>query len=78
MKYFSEDSEEKMFFVLENRGITDNRLISRPIHILNQEYDDTEISVPITIDLKKMILNILTKKRKVYLSFTGYEPISLI
>lgn len=37
IKYFNDDSDEKIFFCLLNRGIIDSKLISRPIHILNHE-----------------------------------------
>lgn len=50
-KYFNEDSEENKFFDLIIKGIKDNKLISRPIHILNQEVADTVITVPRTIEL---------------------------
>lgn len=51
-KYFSEDSEENRFFDLIIRGIKDNKLISRPIQILNQEVAEIAIKVPIIIDTK--------------------------
>jgi hypothetical protein len=66
------------YFIDEKIGITDNRLISNPIHILSQEYDETEISVPDTMEVMNISLYSLTKKRKILLSLTGYEPISLI
>lgn len=56
IKYFNEDSEDILFFNELNKGIIDNKLISNPIHILNHEYDEIEIIVPITILLKKIIL----------------------
>lgn len=37
MKYLIEDSADSLFFLLCIRGIIDNRLISRPNHIPNQE-----------------------------------------
>jgi hypothetical protein len=55
-KYFKEDSEENKFFVLIIRGIKDNKLISNPIHIPNQEEEEIEIKVPIIIVKKKIIL----------------------
>jgi hypothetical protein len=78
IKYFIDASVEKTFFFSEKIGITDNRLISSPIHILNQEYDETEISVPDTMEVMNINLYNLIKKRKILLSLTGYEPISLI
>lgn len=56
MKYFMDDSEENMFFLSEKRGITDKRLISRPIHILIHEYDEIATIVPIIMELKNTIL----------------------
>jgi len=37
IKYFIEDSDANTFFLFENNGITDSRLISSPIHILIHE-----------------------------------------
>jgi acetyltransferase-like isoleucine patch superfamily enzyme len=76
--YFFFASFQMTFFFSEKIGITDNRLISNPIHILSQEYDETEISVPDTMEVMNISLYSLTKKRKILLSLTGYEPISLI
>jgi hypothetical protein len=42
--------------VLIIRGIKDNKLISNPIHIPNQEDEEIEIRDPIIIDKKKIIL----------------------
>lgn len=55
-KYFKEDSDENKFFVLIIRGIKDNKLISNPIHIPNQEDEEIEIRDPVIIDKKKIIL----------------------
>lgn len=55
-KYFKEDSEENKFFDLIIRGIKDNKLISRPIHILNQENEEIVIKVPVIIDKIKINL----------------------
>jgi hypothetical protein len=63
---------------LENRGIIDNRLISIPIHILNQEYDEIATIVPVIKEVTNMSLYSFIKKRRVLLSWTGYEPISLL
>lgn len=56
MKYFIEDSAERAFFLSRNRGMTERRLISSPIHILNQEYDEMAIKVPKIIEFRKIIL----------------------
>lgn len=52
-KYFKEDSEENKFFEFIIKGIKDNKLISNPIHILNQEFEEIAIKVPKIIELKK-------------------------
>lgn len=65
IKYFIADSDENIFFVDVIKGIIERRLISRPIHILNHEYEQIEIRVPIINVLKKMILYSLIKKRRV-------------
>lgn len=51
-----EDSEENKFLEFIIRGIKDNKLISSPIHILNQEEEEIVIKVPAIIDTKKIIL----------------------
>lgn len=51
-KYFNEDSEENKFFDLIIKGIKDNKLISKPIQILNQDVAEIAIRVPIIIDEK--------------------------
>lgn len=50
-KYFKDDSEENKFFDLIIKGIKDNKLISRPIQILNQAEDEIAIIVPIIIKM---------------------------
>lgn len=47
IKYLTEVSEENKLDLLFIKGIIDNKLISRPIHIPIQEYDEIEIRVPI-------------------------------
>lgn len=56
MKYFSEASLEKIFFLLFIRGIIDNRLISNPIHIPMVEYEEIVMRVP-RIIVKKIIID---------------------
>ena len=51
-KYFNEDSEENKFFDLIIKGIKDNKLISKPIQILNQEVEEIAIIVPVIIEIK--------------------------
>lgn len=55
-KYFKEDSEENKFFGLIIKGIKDNKLISNPIHILNQEFAEIAIIVPEIKEIKNNIL----------------------
>lgn len=53
-KYFKEDSEENKFFDLIIKGIKDNKLISKPIHTVNQELAEIEIIEPmIKVDKNK-------------------------
>ena len=51
-KYFKDDSEENKFFDLIIKGIKDNKLISKPIQILNQDEEEIAIKVPVIIDIK--------------------------
>lgn len=46
IKYFIAASDSNEFFVLLINGIKDKRLISNPIHIPIQEYEEIEINVP--------------------------------
>jgi hypothetical protein len=41
------DSLDKMLLLSIIRGIKDNKLISKPIHIPNQEEEEIEIIVPV-------------------------------
>lgn len=45
-KYFNEASEENKFFEDIIMGIKDRRLISKPIQILNHEFEEIVIKVP--------------------------------
>lgn len=56
IKYFIEDSDFIIFLEEFIRGIIEIKLISNPIHILIQEYEEIEIIVPNIIKLKKIIL----------------------
>lgn len=51
-KYFKDDSDENKFFDLIIKGIKDNKLISSPIQILNQEVEEIAIIVPTIMDKK--------------------------
>lgn len=64
IKYFSDDSAEYIFLFLENMGIIESKLISKPSHIPIQEYDEIAISVPIIIDDENIILYIFVIKKK--------------
>jgi len=48
MKYFNEASVLYMFLTLDIRGMNDIRLISRPIHAPNHEFEDTDTNTPPT------------------------------
>lgn len=78
IKYFIAASEAKIFFFSENSGITDSKLISNPIHIPIQEYEEIATNVPKTIEFTNKILLILIKKGKILLSWAGYEPTSFL
>lgn len=56
IKYFKAASEGYIEFELFNKGIMDRRLISRPNHILIQEYEEIEIKDPIIKEIKNRIL----------------------
>lgn len=45
-KYFKEASEENKLFNFIVKGTKDNKLISKPIHTLNQDEEETLIIVP--------------------------------
>lgn len=55
-KYFKDASEEYKFFEFIIKGIKDNKLISNPIHILNQEEAEIEIKEPKIIEITNNIL----------------------
>lgn len=59
------DSFENKFFLSIMRGINDNKLISRPIHIPSHEEEEIEIKVP-KIKVEKKInlkIKLATKKK---------------
>lgn len=64
MKYFRVASVGNLFLWFFNKGIRDNKLISRPIQALNQEKDEIAMNVPIIIEMKNKILNNLIIKKK--------------
>lgn len=55
-KYFKAASVENKFLDFNIKGIKERRLISNPIHILNQEEAEIEINVPNNIEKKNNIL----------------------
>lgn len=64
-KYFREASVDIKLFDSFIRGINDNKLISRPIHALSHEFEDTVKSVPsIRIDKNKILEEFLKIKKK--------------
>lgn len=56
IKYLIEASEEFILLLLFIRGIIDSKLISKPIHIPNHEYEEIEIIVLIINVVKKINL----------------------
>lgn len=56
MKYFRAASDSYAFFCLLISGIIDRRLISRPIHILNQLFEDMVMVVPTIMEVVNKIL----------------------
>jgi hypothetical protein len=65
-KYFKHASEENKLSNFIERGIKDNKLISKPIHTLNHEDEQIEIRVPKTNVKKNKSLKeffIIKKKR---------------
>lgn len=55
-KYFNEASDVKILFVFIIKGMKDNKLISKPIQILNQEVDVILIIDPKNKVIKNNIL----------------------
>ena len=79
-KYLRADSEEYEFWWEQMIGTKDKRLSSSPSQLENQELADTAIMVPEISVLKNKIragLKLVIKKRN-YISYTRYEPVSLI
>lgn len=64
-KYFKVVSELYWLDVEEIIGIKESKLISRPIQIISQDDDDTEIIIPAIKDIKNKIfdLEVIIKKR---------------
>lgn len=63
-KYFKEASVDIKLLLSLNRGIKDNKLISKPIQAPNQELDVTVINVPIIIIVINKIFDELLKIKK--------------
>lgn len=63
-KYFNDASEENKLFNFIVRGIKDNKLISNPIHTLNQEDELILIIVPRNNEDKNNILYEFFKIKK--------------
>jgi hypothetical protein len=55
-KYLIADSLDKIFLLSIIRGINDNKLISKPIHIPSQEDEEMAIKDPSIREDKKIIL----------------------
>lgn len=64
-KYFKDASEENKLLDFIERGIKDNKLISNPIQILNQEDDLILIKVPnINVKRNKSLYEFFKIKKK--------------
>lgn len=60
-----EDSDRKIFFLLLIRGIKESKLISNPIHTLNQDIEEILIKVPnIKENINKNLKENLKIKKK--------------
>lgn len=72
IKYLIDASVAIMFFVSFIKGINDNRLISKPIHIPNQEWDEIEIIVLIiNVDINNNLYNFVIKKKRIKTFING-------
>lgn len=69
-KYFNEASEENKLFNFIVRGIKDNKLISKPIHTLNQEEEQILIIVPKNnVDKNNILYEFFKIKKKRIITF---------
>jgi hypothetical protein len=75
-KYFKDASEVKICLLFDIIGINDSKLISNPIHALNQEFDETVINIPSRRVIKKSIFHLFTH---FYVSANTYdcEPVRI-
>ena len=55
-KYFRAASDDFKLFISFIKGINANKLISRPIHILNQLFEDMVMVVPTIMEVVNKIL----------------------
>lgn len=80
IRYLIAASAGNLFLSVFRSGIKDSKLISNPIHEVNQEYAEIAIRVPIIIELKNKILNnfIIKKKRSIDLYWWGMNPWALL
>ena len=58
-KYFNDASIVKIFLLFDMIGINESKLISNPIHALNQEFDEIVINIPSRRVKKKYIRGII-------------------
>ena len=52
-----------IFLLFDIIGINDNKLISKPIHALNQEFDETVINIPTPVR-REILLRYITTNRQ--------------
>lgn len=69
-KYFNEASEENRLFNFIVKGIKDNKLISKPIHTLNQDEEQILIIVPKNrVDKNNILYEFFKIKKKRIITF---------
>ena len=69
-KYFSDASEENKLFNFIVKGIKDNKLISNPIHTLNQDEEQILIIVPKNkVDKNNILYEFFKIKKKRIITF---------
>lgn len=72
MKYFIEASVDIIFLESFISGIIDNRLISKPNHIPNQDWDEIVIRVPIiSVEENTILYNFVIKKKRIKTFMVG-------
>jgi hypothetical protein len=78
LRYFNEASVLYIFFTLDIRGINDIRLISRRIHALSHELEDTDTTTSLTrVTSKRIFVELLgIREESVILYLWGMNPLA--